>query len=246
MAKGEGVHNVYKDRARAGGDVLWHVTIRGQKELAEGIPLHMSLKVFEDKKDMDLEEIKRKVKEFDIHTPDPKRLTFKTTIFTSQIDGNKYYMLLIEGVDKAYREFYESLKHCGTVYKNFMPHVTIDKDLYESINKKPLKPEEIKFSHLTAERGAGNTIFEFKDLVKAEELKQTLFLCSELKHHRKAISLNEECLRNYFQDNPELKDILLKKHEERITAHFGNDRDLLEMAWKEGIEKAHKLLSTRK
>ena len=59
---GEGVHNIYKERAEKGGDILWHVTIKGRKELTEGIPLHMSLKVFEDKKDMDIEELKRKAR----------------------------------------------------------------------------------------------------------------------------------------------------------------------------------------
>src|ERR1039457_3517737 len=120
---GEGVHDIYKERAAKGGDVLWHVTIKGQKELTVGIPLHMSSKVFEDNKDMDLKEIKAKVKEFHIHTPDPKKLKFKTTIFTSERDGKKYYMLIIAGADEEYKEFYENMKHCGTVYDKFMSHI---------------------------------------------------------------------------------------------------------------------------
>jgi hypothetical protein len=169
---GEGVHNVYKERAAAGGDVLWYVTIKGQEELAPGIPLHMSLKVFMDKKELDLQEIKAKVKEFDIHRPDPSKLTFKTTIFTSERDGKEYYMLLIHGVDKAYSEFYESLKHCGTVYKKFMPHVTIDKGLYDKINEEGLKPEEVSFSTLSVEAGSGNTIHRFE---KSEDLEKSVF-----------------------------------------------------------------------
>ena len=170
---GEGVHDVYKKRASKGGDVLWHTTIKGQKELAPGFPLHMSLKVFENKKDMDLNEIKQKVKELNIQTPKPKDLTFKTTIFTSERDGKKYYMLLMDGVDKAYSRFYEDFKHTGTVYKKFMPHITIDKGLYDRINEEGLKPEEVSFSNLTIEAGAGNTIYTFdknEDLDKAEPL----------------------------------------------------------------------------
>src|SRR5271165_2042837 len=142
---GEGVHDIYKERAAKGGDVLWHCVIKGQKELAPGIPLHMSLKVFEDKKDMDVEDIKNRVRTMGIKNPDPSKLSFKTTIFTSERDGKQYYMLLITGEDKQYGEFYESLKHCGTVYKKFLPHITIDKDLYEKINKEGIKADDVWF-----------------------------------------------------------------------------------------------------
>jgi hypothetical protein len=167
---GEGVHDVYKERARKGGDVLWHVVIKGQKELAHGIPLHMSLKVFEDSKDMNMDEIKTKVKEFNIHTPDPKKLKFWTKIFTSERDGKQYYMLMVDGCDKAYEEFYNSMKHCGTVYKRFMSHVTIDKGLYDKINEDGLKPEEVEFDSLTIEKGAGNTVHRFE-----ESLEKSVF-----------------------------------------------------------------------
>lgn len=170
---GEGVHDVYKERARMGGDVLWHCTIRGQSELTDGIPLHMSLKVFNDKKDMDMAEIKKKVKELDIKTPDPKKLKFSTKIFTSEVDGKKYYMLMIDGVDENYAQFYNEMKHCGTVYKSFMPHVTIDQNLFDSINERPLEASEIVFSDLTIEEGAGNTVHEFG---KSEEALEKGFV----------------------------------------------------------------------
>lgn len=166
---GEGVPNTYKQSARDGGDVLWHATIKGQSELAKGISLHMSLKVFDDKKGMDLEEIKQKVAEFKLKTPDPSKLTFKTKIFRSEKDGTQYYMLMVEGVDESYSKFYDSMKHCGTVYKKFMPHITIDKDLYDKINKEGLKPNEVSFDDLTIEHGAGNTVHRFNSLSKSEE-----------------------------------------------------------------------------
>jgi hypothetical protein len=169
---GEGVHDGYKQRAAAGGDVLWHVTIKGQNELAPGIPLHMSLKVFDDNKDMDVEEIKRKVEQFDIRPPKPEKLDFKTTIFTSKKDGKDYYMLLVTGTDQAYKEFYDNMKHCGTVYDKFMPHITIDKGLYEKINSEGIKPEEVMFGNLCIERGAGNTIHAFN---KSEDLEKSVF-----------------------------------------------------------------------
>ena len=238
---GEGVHNVYKERAEKGGDILWHVTIKGRKELTRGIPLHMSLKVFEDKKDMNLKEIKQKVNEFKIRTPDPKKLTFKTTIFTSERDGKKYYMLLVDGSDESYEDFYESLKHCGTVYKKFMAHITIDKDLYDQINKDGLKSEEIEFENLAIEAGAGNTVYEFRKSEKFFSLiKETIALHPDLNKHQAAITLDNKFLSNYLEDRPGLEVQILKKHEDRINHHFGDDKEALEFALKNGIAETYK------
>lgn len=169
---GEGVPQSYKKFARQGGDVLWQVKIKGRSELVDGIPLHMSLKVFEHKDEMDLNEIKTKVKEFDLKTPDPKKLQFEPTVHTSERNGDQYYMLLVNKCDKSYEDFYNSMKHCGTVYKKFMTHVTIDKPLYEQIKKEGVKPEEIEFSPLSIEYGSGNTVHQFE---KSENLEKSVF-----------------------------------------------------------------------
>lgn len=243
MAKvGEGVHNVYKERAAAGGDVLWYVKIKGQKELAPGIPLHMSLKVFPDKKEMDLEEIKAKIKQFDIVAPVPSKLTYKTTIFTSERDGNKYYMLKLEGTDKSYEEFYNSMKHCGTVYKQFMPHITIDKGLYDKINEEGLKPEEVSFSVLSIEAGCGNTIHKFaksEDMVQ-EVIRETIRLNVDLSKYASALRLNGNDFANFLQDNPQLRNEALKKHRERIEFHFAGDKRLIEIALEKGLKEAYR------
>ena len=240
---GDGVHKIYQERASKGGDILWHVIIKGRKELTEGIPLHMSLKVFEDKKEMNLKELKEKVREFDIQTPNPKKLEFKTTIFTSERDGKKYYMLLIEGVDKSYEKFYDSLKHCGTVYKKFMPHITIDKDLYEQINKEGLKPEEVHFQELTIEAGAGNTIHEFEKSENITLLKETVFY-TDLRSSI-AASLPDSNFKNWLEDNQDYKKAILEKHEERVKFHF-NDREVAKYALRHGITKAYKFLRRSK
>lgn len=237
---GEGVHDIYKERASQGGDILWHVSIKGQNELAPGIPLHMSLKVFADKKEMNLDEIKQKVEIFDIKPPKPEKLTFKTTVFTSERDGLQYYMLLINGTDKTYSEFYEDFKHCGTVYKKFMPHVTIDKGLYDKINDEGLKPEEVMFGNLCIEAGTGNTIYSFNKSEKFNIIRETVWLNSDLRQYFKATRLSDEFLSLYLQDNPSLEKEVMKKHEDRIKAHFGNDQKLIHVAWEKGIEEAYK------
>lgn len=237
---GEGVHDIYKERAAQGGDVLWHVTIKGQNELSPGIPLHMSLKVFQDKKEMCIEDIKKKVSIFDIRAPKPEKLEFKTTIFTSERDGKEYYMLMITGVDKEYSEFYDSLKHVGTVYKKFMPHITIDKGLYDKINEEGLKPEEVMFGNLCIEAGTGNTVYAFNKSERLNIVREIIGMNIDLKKSFKISHLNDDRLNNFLQDNPSLESEVMKKHEERIKAHFGTDQKLIHIAWEKGLREAYK------
>jgi len=206
----------------------------------EGVPLHMSLKVFNDKKEMNLDEIKEKVKKFDIKTPNPEKLRFKTTIFTSERDGKKYFMLLVEGADKTYEDFYNSLKHCGTVYDKFMTHITIDKGLYDKINEEGLKPDEVEFSVLSIEFGAGNTVHEFKKSLDVEIMKETICLNLDLSiKHFSASMLKSEVFCNYLEDHPGLEQQIEQKHKDRIEHHFGNDEKLKDFAWKNGIDAAY-------
>ena len=65
---GVGVPSSYRKDANNKVDVLWKVKIKGRKFLADNIPLHMSLRVFDylDRKDMEkvkdkLEEINAKI-----------------------------------------------------------------------------------------------------------------------------------------------------------------------------------------
>lgn len=236
---GDGVHDSYKERAQQGGDILWHATIKGQTELAPGIPLHMSLKVFSDKKEMNLNEIKHKVELHDIRPPKPEKLSFKTTIFTSEFDGKQHYMLLIGGTDKAYSDFYEDFKHCGTVYKKFMPHITIDKGLYDKINEEGLKPEEVMFSNLTVEAGAGNTIYAFNKSETLNIVRDMARFHSDTNSLRITM-MDDFTLTKFLQDNPGMEQQALEKHGQRLKAHFGNDLRLIQIAWEKGLEAAYR------
>jgi len=166
---GAGVPNSYKEEAKNGCDVLFHVKIKGRSILVDDIPLHMSLKIFSNIKEFDLEEMKEYVKKNDICAPDPKDLTLKPIIFTAEKSGLDYFMLKIEGLHPKYEEFYNHYKHVGNVYKNFMTHVTIDKKLYDDLKENGVKAEDIEFSKLTLEHGAGNTEHTFE---KSENLEK--------------------------------------------------------------------------
>ncbi len=167
---GVGVPNGYREDAQHKTDVLWKVTIKGRKLLADNIPLHMSLRVFDDLDDKELKEVKEKVKEFRVETPDSKKLSFKTTIFYSKHTKKDYYMLKISGTDKSYEEFFNYFKNGhGFSHDKFMAHITIDKHLYDEINENGLEQSEIKFEDLTIEDGANNTVHSFG---KSEDLEK--------------------------------------------------------------------------
>lgn len=158
---GTGVANDYRKKAMNGGDVLWKVKIKGRDMLTKDIPLHMSLKVFDEKQKIDLDKIKKLVKELNIKKPDSQCVKYYTKIHHSDFSDTDYFMLMFDGCDPAYKKFYDALD--GVKYKEHFMHVTIDKPLYDQINKEGLKPHEIEFDNLSVEKGAGNTIYEFPD-----------------------------------------------------------------------------------
>ena len=171
---GIGVPDSYKKDASNKIDVLWKVKIKGRSYLADDIPLHMSLRVFDKLSKEDMEKVKEKVKEFDVQTPDSKNLKFKTTIFHSRHTGKDYYMLKITGEDANLHRFFEYFKDgYGFSHKAFMPHITIDKDLYDRINKDGLEPDEIEFEALSIEDGADNSVHEFEKSEKIITMKKS-------------------------------------------------------------------------
>jgi 2'-5' RNA ligase len=167
---GVGVPSSYKEQAKKGCDVLFCVTIKGRSTLVDDIPLHMSLKIFGDKKEFDLDEMKEYVEEHDICSPDPKDLTFKPIIFTAEQSKMDYYMLKIEGLPPKYKALYDHYGHVGNVYKNFMTHVTIDKKLYDDLKENGVTADDVEFGPLTLEHGANNPVHTFE---KSEEMDKS-------------------------------------------------------------------------
>lgn len=256
--KGVGVHQSYKDEAKNGCDVLFRVKIKGRSMLVEGIPLHMSLKIFKSLAEFDLKELQDYVKEHNVCSPDPKTLTFTPIIFEAEKSKLEYYMLKIEGLPKKYKDLYDKYDKVGNVYKNFMTHVTIDKEMYDDLKKNGLKPEEIEFSHLILEHGAGNTLHDFeksekaptnvfgeqpygKHELSAEIIRETIDMHKDLrKNHVKARSLKGDDMRRYMEDNVGLDDDIAKRHGDRLKHHFGKSEEKIKYAWANGIRETYK------
>ena len=166
-----GVGKAYKDGARTHCDLLFKVTIKGESKLAEEIPLHMSLKIFNNMNEFTREELDEAIKKFDISAPDTSVAEFEPIIFHSEKSDADYYMLKIHNVGDKYSKFYRSFGEKGVTYDKFFLHITINEELYNKIKEEGLKPDEIEFSELTLENGANNTAHVFK---KSEDLEKGL------------------------------------------------------------------------
>jgi hypothetical protein len=165
-AIGDGVHSSYKEKAHNGCDILFRCEIKGRDMLMEGIPLHMSIKIFNRTADFHLPELKEFVNANNIVSPDPDKLSFEPIIFTTAA-GIEYFMLKITGLGPQYKALYDRYQHIGTVYKEFFPHITIDRMLYDYVKENGIKPGDITFGPLIIECGANNTWHEFE---KSEQM----------------------------------------------------------------------------
>src|ERR1700734_4131218 len=165
--EGSGVPDSYKKDAHAGANVMWRAKVKGHKTLADDIPLHVSLKTFDKPGEVPIDEIHQKVKELGIQRPDPKKLTVKPEIFTSPRNGKSYYMLKLHNTDPSYKTFNDHFAGRGITHKNpdgnFMGHITVNKDIYDKVQKEGIKPEDLEFSPLMIEHGANNPTHLFPD-----------------------------------------------------------------------------------
>lgn len=160
---GTGVPQEYKNKANSSANIMWRAKVKGRKVLADNIPLHMSLKTFDKAHELPHDEVANKVKELGIERPDPSKLQYEPTTFTSQRNGQTYYMLKLHGHDPSYDKFVEHFKGRGITYPNFMGHITIDKELHDQIQKEGIQPHEVEFSPLMIEHGADNPTHMFPD-----------------------------------------------------------------------------------
>jgi hypothetical protein len=152
--------------------------------------------------------------------------------------------------------------HSG--YK-FQAHITVDKELYDELQKENGKTAfEVGIVFFPAELRKGDKkLASYKpsrpvewgreypepDKLAASEnldigtMRETLLMSIEVHpSHSKAISMSDDVLKNYLEDNPSLKKHLLVKHEERAHNHFGGDQEMLSYALQNGIRKAYELL----
>lgn len=157
----------YVKDAHGGHTLLVPVTVAGQKELAPGIPHHITVKMFRKPGEpLDPEKMKRieaDLDRFKLTTPHPSQLRFEPDSFVSPRSGKTYYALKVHGMPKEYSEVYNHFKDIGVTFPEYLPHITIDKGMYDKIQsgELPLDRLDVQVHHPELKLGP-NTLKVYK------------------------------------------------------------------------------------
>ena len=253
--------DAYKKFAEEGMDLLHPVRIRGKSHRPDiNIPYHSTIKLFDTTKDRP-EHAHEVASKLELNPPDPKSIRIEPTTLKGRA-GNTMHVLKLHGphADQM-KEHHKKFAHLGfrEAYE-FHPHITVDQDTWNQIvSSKAQTAHEAGIEFMPAElHHKMNVVASYKpkvaqpfggevqpkDKLAASEklslVRETIGLSLDLQQHLKAIQLPDKYLSNYLQDNPTLEKEVMKKHEERLKHHFGDDLKLIQIAWEKGIKEAYK------
>ena len=247
------------------GLLLGHpVKINGKDSRDDnGVKYHTSIKFFNNQKD-DPEEIHKIASKLGTHPPHPEATEIEPGTIKSRA-GDDIYVIKLKGphIDKL-KEHHKKFSHMGHKENyDFHPHISVSKEQHDRIKASGAKTAHeagIEFGHAELKRGpkvlqnygpkkeeklAASEALVGAKLSKSENLtpsiiKETILTNRSLLEYKKALFLDDSTLANYLQDNPAIKNEILKKHEERVLHHF-DDLDLINIALQKGIQEAYKV-----
>lgn len=253
----------YKAFAQKGMDLMFPVRMKGISNRPDiGILYHVTIKLFDAEKDT-TEEVHEIAQNLSLNPPDPKKVEVEPTTIEGRT-GYTIYVLKLHGPEiKDIKENHDQFKHLG--YHNnyvFAAHISVDKETWDRVKESGFKSaHELGIEFLPAElhhkdevvahykpkhaRLPGQLGDEDKDKLAASEsiiptiVRETILVEIDLKKHEKAIRLGDAEVIRYLQDNPGLKEEVLKKHEKRAEFHFSNDVEFLKWAIENGIKNAY-------
>lgn len=131
----------YLKEAGAGFTVLVPVTVNGMKDLAPGVPHHITVKMFRKPGENLTSEFTSKIhdqlKQAHLPQPDPSKMQFAPHVLTSPRTGKTYYSLKVTGMPKEYYDLYDKFKEVGVTYPSYQPHITVDKETYDRLTSDP-------------------------------------------------------------------------------------------------------------
>jgi 8-oxo-dGTP pyrophosphatase MutT (NUDIX family)/GNAT superfamily N-acetyltransferase len=138
----------YLKDANQGYTALVPVTLGGRKELAPGIPFHITVKMFrkpgEPLTPEHMKRVEDRLERFKLPVPHHSQLRLEPASFVSPRTGQTYYSLKVHGMPKEYGELYDHFRDVGITYPEYMPHVTIDKDMYDDIKAGRIPMDTLK------------------------------------------------------------------------------------------------------
>lgn len=243
----------YKGFALAGLDLMFPVKLKGKAKRPDiKLMYHVTIMLFDVEKDTP-EQVHEIAHKLALYPPDPKELTVKMATMKGRTGYNLYNINLHGPETKRLEELFNQFSSMGyhSGYK-FQAHITVDKETWDAFQKEDGKTAfEAGIEFLPAELRQGDKLVvsydnKYNSLNKSEidmdTMKETILLNPGLGGHSKAIVLPLSVFKNYLQDNPGLEQEILKKHEDRITHHFGENKELSDFALKHGIKKTYEFM----
>lgn len=250
----------YKRFASEGMDLMHPVRIKGRTHRPDiNVPYHSTIKLFDTTKDKP-EHVHEVASKLSLNPPNPKEVHIEPTTLKGR-EGNLMHVIKLHGPHaENIKEHHKKFSHLG--YKEnyeYSPHITVDKPTWDHIvHTKARTAHEAGIEFMPAELHHKNKIVanykpkvaapmggehDDKDKLAASEklliIKEAIIMDIDLKKHCKALLLNDLYFSNYLQDNPALEKEMMEKHEKRLAHHFGEDKCLIELAWKKGIKEAY-------
>lgn len=251
----------YKKYASEGMDLMFPVRMKGRSHRPDiNVPYHATIKLFDTTKDKP-EHAHEVASKLSLNPPDPKNVHIEPTTLKGR-NGNVMHVIKLHGPHaEEIKAHHAKFAHLG--YREnyqYSPHVTVDEHTWNHIvNSKAKTAHEAGMEFMPAElHHKEKVVASYKpkhaapfggehsgtDKLAASEklslVRETIGLNVDLQKHEKAVQLNDSFLLNYLQDNPELMKTIIEKHEKRLEHHFGDNKKLVDIAWKKGMQEAYK------
>lgn len=249
--------NEYKKFAEQGMDLMFPIRMKGRTHRPDiNIPYHATIKLFDTSKDKP-EQAHEVASKLSLNPPDPKETRIEPVTLKGRTGYTIHALKLHGSHAENMKEHHKKFSHLGySENYEFHPHISVDKETWDHIvNSKASTAHEAGIEFMPAElHHKTKVVANYKPKVAAEfgadqpskdkltksEIKDAILMDIDLKSkHFKALSLNDQHLSNYLQDNSDLKEAVMKKHEERLEYHFGNNKYLMDLAREKGIKKAY-------
>ena len=155
----------YAKRASQSLTLLYPVLIGGEKYRNNGIIHHISIKPFGPSEEFHPDAKEQLISEIDkygFNQPlDAKKLRFiphKLPAF----GGGSHHVLLVSGLPPQYHKFQRDMDHIGHKIDRYLPHVSVDKEMWERLNAKgsDLSASDVGFKAFPAELKDGNQVLK--------------------------------------------------------------------------------------
>src|SRR5581483_590951 len=252
----------YKKIAEKGLMLAYPATIRGKTHRPDiGMRYHTTIKMFDSDKETP-ESVSGHVEKLDYPSIDPRKVRVSPAVLKDRF-GNDTYAIKLQGEHESHiQENRKKLQQFGYPgHKIDHPsHITVDKKTFDEVfAKKPTTAHEAGITWGPAELRAGHKVLDIyhskeeshEKLAASEKhldtssIRTLIIITPELQPHMKALALDDKILKNYVEDHPVLAKSLVERQDKRFEHHFGEDIELINIAWTRGLGEAYKVLNNR-